>query len=71
MPFSDMKVSLPFFACPTAGNRMFHTEGELATANVKILTPLKAQIDRHTQTGRQRQTNTKKNNSNTKSIYFI
>jgi len=26
------KVSLPFFACPTAGNRMFHTEGELATA---------------------------------------
>ena len=66
-----MKVSLPFFACPTAGNRMFHTEGELATAKVKILTPLKAQIDRHTQTDRQRQTNTKKNNSNTKSIYFI
>ena len=46
LPFSDMKVSLPFFACPTAGNRMFHTEGELATAKVKILTPLKAQIDR-------------------------
>ena len=44
LPFSDMKVSLPFFACPTAGNRMFHTEGELATAKVMILTPLK--IDR-------------------------
>ena len=26
------QVSLPFFACPTAGNRMFHTEGETATA---------------------------------------
>ena len=32
---NDIKVSLPFFACPTAGNRMFHTEGELATAKVK------------------------------------
>ncbi|KAJ1619425.1 l-lactate dehydrogenase [Pavlovales sp. CCMP2436] len=26
------KVSLPFFACPTAGNRMFHHEGESAAA---------------------------------------
>eukprot|EP00958_Prasinococcus_capsulatus_P023660 scaffold3582_cov335-Prasinococcus_capsulatus_cf.AAC.3 len=26
-------VKLPFFACPTAGNRMFHTEGERAAAN--------------------------------------
>jgi len=26
------EVDLPFFACPTAGNRMFHTEGELAVA---------------------------------------
>ena len=26
------KVSLPFFACPTAGNRMFHNEGESAVA---------------------------------------
>jgi len=26
------KVQLPFFGCPTAGNRMFHTEGELAAA---------------------------------------
>ena len=25
-------VKLPFFACPTAGNRMFHTEGESAAA---------------------------------------
>jgi isopentenyl diphosphate isomerase/L-lactate dehydrogenase-like FMN-dependent dehydrogenase len=25
-------VSLPFFGCPTAGNRMFHTEGEAAAA---------------------------------------
>ncbi|GMI58393.1 hypothetical protein ScalyP_jg2606 [Parmales sp. scaly parma] len=25
-------VKLPFFGCPTAGNRMFHTEGELAAA---------------------------------------
>ena len=25
-------VSIPFFACPTAGNRMFHTEGEMAVA---------------------------------------
>jgi len=25
-------VSLPFFGCPTAGNRMFHTEGESAAA---------------------------------------
>ena len=25
-------VKLPFFACPTAGNRMFHTEGEAAAA---------------------------------------
>ena len=32
---NNIKVSLPFFACPTAGNRMFHTEGELATAKVK------------------------------------
>ena len=41
LPFSDMKVSLPFFACPTAGNRMFHTEGELATAKVKTNTKKK------------------------------
>lgn len=27
-----MNVDLPFFACPTAGNRMFHWEGETATA---------------------------------------
>ena len=26
------KVSLPFFGCPTAGNRMFHYEGETAAA---------------------------------------
>jgi len=26
------KVNLPFFGCPTAGNRMFHTEGESAAA---------------------------------------
>tara|TARA_B110000858_G_scaffold174989_1_gene208008 strand:+ start:1601 stop:2977 length:1377 start_codon:yes stop_codon:yes gene_type:complete len=26
------KVNLPFFGCPTAGNRMFHTEGETAAA---------------------------------------
>jgi len=26
------KVSIPFFACPTAGNRMFHNEGEVAVA---------------------------------------
>lgn len=26
------KVSLPFFGCPTAGNRMFHWEGETAAA---------------------------------------
>jgi L-lactate dehydrogenase (cytochrome) len=26
-------VSLPFFGCPTAGNRMFHYEGETAAAN--------------------------------------
>ena len=26
------KVSLPFFTCPTAGNRMFHTDGEAAVA---------------------------------------
>lgn len=26
------QVSLPFFTCPTAGNRMFHTEGEAAVA---------------------------------------
>ena len=32
--FKMFQVSLPFFACPTAGNRMFHTEGELATAKV-------------------------------------
>jgi len=25
-------VKLPFFACPTAGNRMFHTDGEAAAA---------------------------------------
>ncbi|GMI14163.1 hypothetical protein TrLO_g5421 [Triparma laevis f. longispina] len=25
-------VKLPFFACPTAGNRMFHTQGETAAA---------------------------------------
>ena len=25
-------VALPFFACPTAGNRMFHDEGEAAAA---------------------------------------
>merc|ERR1719440_844176 len=25
-------VKLPFFACPTAGNRMFHNEGEAAAA---------------------------------------
>jgi len=25
-------VKLPFFTCPTAGNRMFHTDGETATA---------------------------------------
>lgn len=30
------KVSLPFFACPTAGNRMFHTEGETATARAAL-----------------------------------
>lgn len=29
-----MDVKLPFFACPTAGNRMFHWEGETATARV-------------------------------------
>eukprot|EP00934_Nitzschia_sp_Nitz4_P004601 Nitzschia sp. Nitz4//scaffold8_size234185//176411//177769//NITZ4_001284-RA/size234185-augustus-gene-0.248-mRNA-1//1//CDS//3329559887//4591//frame0 len=29
-----MDVNLPFFACPTAGNRMFHHEGETATAKV-------------------------------------
>jgi len=23
-------VKLPFFGCPTAGNRMFHTEGEVS-----------------------------------------
>ena len=27
-------VSLPFFMCPTAGHRMWHTEGELASASV-------------------------------------
>jgi isopentenyl diphosphate isomerase/L-lactate dehydrogenase-like FMN-dependent dehydrogenase len=26
------KVNLPFFGCPTAGNRMFHWEGEAAAA---------------------------------------
>jgi len=26
------KVDIPFFACPTAGQRMFHTEGEAAVA---------------------------------------
>ena len=25
-------VSLPFFTCPTAGNKMFHNEGELGVA---------------------------------------
>jgi len=25
-------VNLPFFGCPTAGNRMFHIEGESAAA---------------------------------------
>lgn len=25
-------VSLPFFTCPTAGNKMFHHEGEMAVA---------------------------------------
>jgi len=27
-----MDVDLPFFGCPTAGNRMFHSEGETAAA---------------------------------------
>ena len=27
-----MDVKLPFFGCPTAGNRMFHWEGEAAAA---------------------------------------
>jgi len=27
-----MDVDLPFFGCPTAGNRMFHWEGEAAAA---------------------------------------
>ena len=27
-----MDVNLPFFGCPTAGNRMFHWEGETAAA---------------------------------------
>ena len=26
------EVSLPFFTCPTAGNKMFHHEGEMAVA---------------------------------------
>jgi len=26
------EVKIPFFACPTAGNRMFHVQGELAVA---------------------------------------
>ena len=26
------EVNLPFFGCPTAGNRMFHIEGESAAA---------------------------------------
>lgn len=29
-------VKLPFFACPTAGNRMFHTEGETAAAKAAL-----------------------------------
>jgi len=28
------KVGLPFFTAPTAGNRMFHCEGEVAVASV-------------------------------------
>ena len=28
----NQPVSLPFFGCPTAGNRMFHWEGEAAAA---------------------------------------
>jgi isopentenyl diphosphate isomerase/L-lactate dehydrogenase-like FMN-dependent dehydrogenase len=28
----NIKFGLPFFNCPTAGNRMFHSEGELAVA---------------------------------------
>ena len=28
------KVNLPFFACPTAGNKMFHVQGESAVAQV-------------------------------------
>ena len=30
------QVSIPFFACPTAGNRMFHTEGEAAVARAAL-----------------------------------
>jgi L-lactate dehydrogenase (cytochrome) len=28
----SLQVALPFFACPTAGNRMFHNDGELGVA---------------------------------------
>ena len=35
-------VKLPFFGCPTAGNRMFHWEGETAAAKSLCLTrPIK------------------------------
>jgi len=30
-------VSVPFFGCPTAGNRMFHTDGESAAARASQL----------------------------------